>query len=267
MRDFTLDIYRRLLETLKKAGYESMTMEQYAINGGSGQTDKIVVLRHDVDLKADHSLETAKIEHSLGMCATYYFRVIPQSNKPHIITEIARLGHEIGYHYEDMSLCNGNTENAIHHFEEHLNYFRQFYDVKTICMHGAPTSKYDGRDLWKKYDYHNYGIICEPYFDIDYSKTFYLTDTGRQWDGWKVSVRDKIPVYQDQWIAKGLVYHGTKDIIYAIENGNFPQRLIITSHPQRWTNKFFEWLTEYCVQNTKNIIKRILIAKRGKKQG
>ena len=267
MRDFTLETYKSLLAALKQAGYTAVTMQEYA-SIDSKKNDvpkKIVVLRHDVDLRADHSLATAEIEHHLGMRATYYFRVIPQSNKPHIITKIVNLGHEIGYHYEDMSLCNGDTDNAIHHFEEHLIYFRQFYDVKTICMHGAPTSKYDGRDLWKKYDYHNYGIICEPYFDINYANTFYLTDTGRQWDGWKVSVRDKIPVYQDQWINNGLVFHSTFDIINAALSGTLPERLIITSHPQRWTDNYWEWLKELIVQKTKNVIKRAIISRNNKK--
>jgi hypothetical protein len=35
------------------------------------------------------------------------------------------------------------------------------------------------------------GIIGEPYFDVDFSKMLYLTDTGRRWDGGIVSVRDK----------------------------------------------------------------------------
>ena len=64
--------------------------------------------------------------------------------------------------------------------------------VKTICMHGSPLSKWDNRDLWKKYDYRDFGIIAEPYFDVDFDEVFYLTDTGRRWDGDKVSVRDKV---------------------------------------------------------------------------
>ena len=47
------------------------------------------------------------------------------------------------------------------------------------------------RDLWKKYNYRDFGIIGEPYFDVDYSKVLYLTDTGRRWDGDKVNVRDR----------------------------------------------------------------------------
>ena len=266
MTDFTLNAYHDLLVALKQHGYETLTMQQYVDQQKTSKESnrKIVVLRHDVDLRADRSLDFAKLENSLGMRATYYFRVIPQSNKPHIISEIVELGHEIGYHYEDMSICDGNIDNALHHFEEHLEYFRQFYDVKTICMHGAPTSRYDGRDLWKKYDYHNYGIICEPYFDIDYSTTFYLTDTGRCWDGYKVSVRDKIPVYQDLWIAQGLVYHCTADIIQAIEHDTLPHSLIITSHPQRWTNNPLGWIKELVMQKAKNIVKQAIIKKQKK---
>src|SRR5690625_8018545 len=47
------------------------------------------------------------------------------------------------------------------------------------------------RDLWKWYSYRDYGIIAEPYFDLDFSRVLYLTDTGRRWDGDKGSVRDR----------------------------------------------------------------------------
>jgi len=79
-------------------------------------------------------------------------------------------------------------------FCKNLEYFRTFYPVKTICMHGSPLSKYDNRDIWNKYDYKKLGLIGEPYFDIDFSKVLYLTDTGRCWDGDKVSVRDKVRI-------------------------------------------------------------------------
>jgi hypothetical protein len=49
-----------------------------------------------------------------------------------------------------------------------------------------------------------------------FRKVFYLTDTGLRWDGWKVSVRDKVP-QQERWVKQGLVFHSTQDIIKAIE--------------------------------------------------
>ena len=60
------------------------------------------------------------------------------------------------------------------------------------------------------------GLVAEPYLDLDFDQMFYLTDTGRRWDGWKVSVRDKMP-QQEEWIRQGLVFHSTWDIIRAVE--------------------------------------------------
>lgn len=256
--DFTLSSYRRLVLALKQAGYEFLTMAEFV----GRQDDKVVCLRHDVDLRAANSLRTAQLEHELGVRATYYFRVVPESNQPDIIRAIAGLGHEIGYHYEDMSIADGNVKKAYTHFCEQLDYFRTYYPVSTICMHGAPTSRYDGRDLWKSYDYRSLGIVCEPYLDLDYSRVFYLTDTGRCWDGFNVSVRDKIPVYQDRWIADGLVYHTTDDVIRAINDAVLSKHspsLLITTHPQRWTDSPLLWLCELLLQSAKNIVKRVLI--------
>ena len=257
--DFTLRQYALLLDAFKGAGYRFVTFRYYCENKAELAENRFVILRHDVDLKAENSLAIAKIEHEHGIEASYYFRVVEQSNKPDIIRAIAAMGHEIGYHYEDMTICDGDVEKAFDHFEKQLGYFRQFYPVKTICMHGSPRSKYDGRDLWKQYDYHNFGIRGEPYFDVDFSQVFYLTDTGRRWDGFNVSVRDKIPVYQDKWVKDGLIYHSTNDIIQAITEGKLPGRLMMTTHPQRWTDAWSEWLVEKGLQSVKNVVKRMMI--------
>lgn len=248
--DFTLKIYRLLLQTLKKSGYLFFTFEEYC----SGKADgKFVILRHDVDLRAGHSLATAKLEAELGIKASYYFRVVPQSKKPAIIKEIVDLGHEIGYHYEDLSLFKGNPSLAIDHFTHQLAYFRRFYPVKTICMHGSPTSKYDNRSIWNHYDYRDFGIAGEPYFDVDFDDVFYLTDTGRCWDGEKYSVRDKVNS------KFSIQFHSTKDIIGAINAKELPERIMITTHPQRWTDNRAEWMLEFIFQNFKNLIKRLIV--------
>lgn len=224
--------------------------------------DKYVILRHDVDTKPENSLKTAQIEHSIGAKATYYFRA-PESgcyenskiHLPSAIRAIAQLGHEIGYHYEDMSLSGGDVDKAYKHFCIWFEYYRQFYAAETICMHGAPTNKYDSRDLWKKYDYKDFGIIGEPYFDTDFSDVLYLTDTGRCWDGYRFSLRDKIEQYQDEWIRKGWSWHTTKDLLQAVENDHFPAHVLMTTHPQRWTNNTKEWYKELILQTIKNGIK------------
>jgi hypothetical protein len=248
--DFTLKIYQKLLESLQNSGYSFFTFEQYCLREADG---KFVILRHDVDLRAAHSLATARVEAELGIKASYYFRVVRQSNKPEIIKAIAALGHEIGYHYEDMSLVKGNSSIAVDHFSAKLAYFRRFYPVKTVCMHGSPTSKIDNRSLWKYYDYRDFGLIGEPYFDIDFTKVFYLTDTGRCWDGDKFSVRDKVDAHFN------VSYHSTNEIIHAANLKTLPVQLMITTHPQRWTDNVIEWFVELFMQNAKNTIKRLIV--------
>lgn len=240
--DFTLTKYRELLIALKKSGVS-------------------FALRHDVDKCPERSLQTAMVEHELGLVATYYFRIVSCSNVPAVICAIQNLGHEIGYHYEDLTLADGDVAKAYGLFIEHLAYFRTFCPVTKICMHGSPRSPYDSKDIWKQYDYHALGVDYEPYLDEDYTKTFYLTDTGRCWDGYKVSVRDKIPVHQDRWNAQGLVFHSTDDVIRALNNKNaqlMAYNMLITTHPQRWTDNRVAWLRELILQNAKNIVKRLI---------
>lgn len=254
--DFTLTTYRKLLTALQSAGYAFQTFEQFLTHPAEG---KVVVLRHDVDLRPQNSLDVAKIEKELSVSSVYYFRAVPESWDEDIIKQIAALGHEIGYHYESLTTCKGDVVAAYNDFCSNLERLRKIKPVKTICMHGSPLSKYDSKDIWKKFSYRDVGIVGEPYFDVDYSKVFYLTDTGRCWDGYKVSVRDKIEHYQDEWIRKGLVFHSTFDMVRALNSKEFPEKVMITTHPQRWTDDRRLWLKELLLQSLKNIVKRIRV--------
>jgi hypothetical protein len=313
--DFTINTYKKLLDRLLKAGYVFQTFSEFI----EKQEDRVILLRHDVDAKKMNSLHFAKIQHEPGIKGTYYFRMVPQSFDEEVIKEIANLGHEIGYHYEDMDFASSRFEVrgspkgmpmaelkeedlyevAIEIFQENLEKLRKLYPVKTICMHGSPRSPFDNKALWKKYNYRDYGIIGEPYFDIDFGEVFYLTDTGRMWDGEKVSIRDK--VRSSQFTAPGREnnnisgenqepvtrtphpaprtphpatrtphpaprnifpkYHTTHEIIRAVANNELPHKIMFTFHPQRWTNKPIPWLWELLFQNVKNQVKKYYLKK------
>ena len=470
--DFTLHTYRSLLEGFLNEGYRFQTFHDFLVS----PLEKVIILRHDVDLKPENSLAAARMEHALGVQGSYYFRIIPESFRPEIIREIASLGHEVGYHYEDVdtlsrkgksskekSLRNlfmvlglrfksisssrfvvpnlkkgknhesnsltetknkklktknresqlsdhrpssmdhrpntailetrradhrpgngdhghesaellalkrscpreyarlkskgesrsdsvlgyekmnheseiknpesttvdrgpstidhrqnttnpesleknveyrtpnvefrreenresGTTdhestavdhgpstmdhrqnttnpeftavdqmiEKAFESFKTNLEKFREIVPVKTICMHGSPRSRYDNRLIWDYFDYRELGIIGEPYRDIDFDKVFYLTDTGRRWDGWKVSVRDKLP-QQQEWIRKGLAFRSTSELIRAVREDLLPDQIMITVHPQRWTNSIFPWMKELIMQGIKNGVKYFIV--------
>ena len=274
--DFSLFKYNILLEQLLDYRYTFERFQDILL-----EQNFLIILRHDVDRKPQNSLATAIIEHKLGIQGSYYFRMVPESFNVDIIKQIADLGHEVGYHYETMDSASEKLkvkskklkeeeiekliDVAYEDFCENLEEFRKIYPVKTICMHGSPKSAFDNRDIWKKYDYRQLGIIGEPYFDIDFDKFFYVTDTGRCWNGYKYSVRDKMP-QQERWVKEGLVFKTTNDIIKAAQDNKLPNQIMITVHPQRWTNKPALWLWELAAQRAKNVVKAFRISSLARQQ-
>jgi len=249
--DFTLDAYQLLLASLKKNGFIFQTFEEFLSAPLNG---KVVVLRHDIDRRPQNALRLAQIEHCLGVEASYYIRIVKSAWNQNIIKKIVALGHELGYHYEDMTIAKGHDEKAWDLFKVHLAKVREYYPVRTICMHGSPLSKWDNRKLWEKYDYRKEGIIGEPYFDVDYLKIFYITDTGRSWNKTGASVRDKVIG------GLQLEIKDTAQLIRLIDTGNIPEKLIINTHPQRWFNFGLNWIKELVYQNMKNIVKMVFLS-------
>ena len=251
--DFTIEKYRELLAALKK--------------------HKNHRIRHDVDLRPEYSLRVAQVEAEMGVQATYYFRSMHFVSHAEVIKAIVALGHRAGYHYESLTTCKGDMEAAYEDFYRNLEKLRKIVPVSTACAHGSPRSPWNSQCMWEtsrlqdfetsgQRDIHSLGIEYEPMLDTDFSKTLYLTDTGRRWDGYKVSVRDKVPQYQEQWQQEGLVFHSTDDIIQALRGPEHPihqKELLINTHPQRWMPFGTQWLTEATLQWWKNIAKRILV--------
>jgi len=250
--DFTIQKYKELLNSMKEAGYEFQTYQDFIEN----PKEKVIILRHDVDLKPKNSLLFASIQNELGITGVFYFRAVKESWDEEIIKKISSLGHEIGYHYENITTTKGNIKLAFEDFRKNLVLLRKLTPVSTICMHGSPLSKYDSKDLWKTNDYKTLGIIAEPYFDTDFNEVFYLTDTGRTWNSEKFSVRDKVTTKFTQKFSK------TNQIITALNNNKLPNKIMFTFHPQRWNDNLIEWLVEINNQNLKNVIKRVLIQTR-----
>ena len=240
--DFTTDKYSELIVALKR--------------------HKDYRIRHDVDLRPEYALRIAQIEAENGVRATYYFRAMHFDSHAETIKAIVELGHTAGYHYESLTTCDGDIDAAYDDFCWNLESLRKIAPVSTACAHGSPRSPWNSQDIWKQYDIHALGIEYESMLDTDFSHTLYLTDTGRRWDGYRVSVRDKVPEYQEFWEHAGLTFHSTDDIILALNDLDHlihRQGLLINTHPQRWMPFGANWLIEASVQNIKNISKRIIV--------
>lgn len=198
----------------------------------------------------------AKLEHRYGIKSTYYFRHIEETFKPEIIRQMARMGHEIGFHYEVMDKANGDIDRAIEIFKKELEDLRKaaekVTEINTVCMHGNPLKPWSNRDLWKKYDFRDFGLIGEPYLSIDYNKVFYLTDTGRTWADLKIRVKDTIdnPGANEKSDLRSI--SSTDDVIRLIQTEKFSQICLLV-HPNRWCEDLGGWTKELLFQNVKNV--------------
>lgn len=247
--DFFLEKATLLIKILIEEKYRFIDTKDFIKN----EFQKYAILRHDIDKNPKNALKIARIENSFGIKGIYYFRIHSKVFKPDIIKEIYSLGHEIGYHYEDYTNAHGDHVKAIASFKKNLSKLREVVPIRTICMDGRPLSKYNNLDLWKFYDYRDFGIDFEPYLDVDFSKVLYLTDTGRGWNLVKFSVRDKV--------GNSFIYNNktTSELVEDIKNGNLPDMIMLTIHPQRWHDNSFLWLRELLLQRIKNVLKFVLI--------
>ena len=252
MRDFDHKIYKDFLETLIAQNYQFITVEEY-FTSNYDDAKPFIMMRHDVDRQPNRSLAMAKLEHDLGLKVTYYFRTIPQTLKPEIIKAIANLGHEIGYHYESLAETNGDYKKALEDFKSNLDILKKLYPIKSIAMHGRPTSKWDSRLLWDKYDYKEYGILSEPYFDIDFNEVFYTTDAGRAWDNEAINLRDRVDTKFE------FSFKHTSEIIHALKEHILPSKIMINIHPEHWAKDTKEWYKIMLIRKVKNFVKKIVL--------
>ena len=260
MPDFTVKQYEILLTAMQERNYTFQTFSEFLLH----PAERVIMLRHDVDDCKENSLVFARLLNTRGIKGSFYFRIIPQSMDRAIIEEISGMGHEIGYHYEDMDFARrqspaGTDANGLYAlawslFKKHLSALREISPVTTISMHGSPRSKYDNKALWEKFDFRELGIIGEPYLDINFDQVAYFTDTGRRWNGVDVSIRDKVNS------SFNFNFRSTQQLIHHLDQ--LPDKIMFTFHPQRWNDEPWPWVKELVWQNVKNLGKFALLKMR-----
>jgi hypothetical protein len=249
MIDFTFKTFEELLKVFQKENYKIQTVSSFLQEPES----KVLILRHDVDRYPNNALRMAEMEAELGIKASYYFRIVPSVYKEEIIKAVRDLGHEVSYHYEDLSLNGGDFEKAIEHFKFHLEKFRNFSAAITICRHGSPLSKWDNKRLWEKYHYQDFGIIGDTEFDIDYNKVFYISDNGMGWNKTSTSIRDKVDSIFD------IPIKGTEHLIKLIKSGKLPDQIAMNAHPDTFFDFGIRWIINASMIKVKNIVKWVIV--------
>jgi hypothetical protein len=149
-----LDEYRRILTAALDANYRVCSVEQSLRELEIG-TERLFVLRHDVDQISPGVRAMAAMEAKLGVSSTYYFRLTTLDQRD--ANSAKSLGHEVSLHYEtiaDYAADHEISDRATLLTGDHLvrcgerlgrdiERFRAEIDTscRTIASHGAPLNR------------------------------------------------------------------------------------------------------------------------------
>lgn len=252
-KDFTFDMYEKLLQTCLASGYEHLAVRDYLQS--STLPEKFVIHRHDIDRKPKNALLMAELEAKYNISSTYYIRTTQNTFRRKIIEKIYSLGHEVGYHYEDLDRADGDPKLAHQLFEKELERVRQYVPVETVCMHGNPLTKYDNRKMWQPSlpSFEQYDLLGEAYLSVDFEQVTYYSDTGRTWADGDLKVKD-------QPLGNSVKHHhvGSTSQLCDLVASKSVCRPYVLSHPNRWADDIIEYVIEYSKDTGTNLGKRFL---------
>ncbi len=147
-----LNDYKEILLQAQKEGYVITSLIDW-YDKYKGSNTKVLVLRHDVDYDYKGAYDMYKLEKSLGVKSTYYFRWLSVNDR--IMKEMHDSGFEVSLHYETLAtyakknqITNKKdvTKDVLHHcfnlLGDELNDFeKRFWKIRTICSHGDKVNR------------------------------------------------------------------------------------------------------------------------------
>ena len=260
--DFTIDKYADLCEAVSGSRYSSVTLAEYLGAEIEPGNRRFLILRHDIDRTPERALDTALVEHQFGLKATYYFRFQKSTFVPALMDKINSLGHEIGYHYETIDKCKGDMESAIRLFQRELSDFRNRYEVKTVCAHGNPLTRFNNSHIWQNIKLSDFGLLGEAFLALDFTRFAYFSDSGRTWlndKSQKMPGKDSVKTAFDHFKPQN-----TDDVINLVRGGDIPNICILT-HPERWCKDISSFTIRYLIDLVFSLGKTAITVYRGVK--
>lgn len=274
---FTYRSYRELLETILGNGYAIYGIEEIlaARISGTLPNGKYVAIRHDVDYFPDRAKAIAAIEAERRITTTYYIRRRFFDSDPDTVRTIAGLGHQIGYHYEEVDTHQKAPNlqvgrDAVGFFiGSLLDIDRLGFHIRSICAHGNPLSDVDNREVVQllrdkefldhlafTFDHEEIRtkiterLIGDASLDItgdDFD--LYIPDTGRF--NPRYNRKDRI----DGCAIAGLSSLADLDALLRQDNH---RRIYMNMHPDRWSGDMVTWLFDWGLDTAKNFVKRLM---------
>jgi hypothetical protein len=142
-----------------------------------------ILLRHDVDSELWHCLPMARIEHSLGVRATYFLMFRSNSynlfcvESLHVVKELIDLGHSIGLHYMGELSENDFIEEIQTKVLWEVGVMEKEFGVKihSVSFH-QPTDKILKNSIF-------IGDLVNTYNKEQLKDFYYISDSNMNWRG------------------------------------------------------------------------------------
>jgi hypothetical protein len=236
--------------------------------------DRTVVIRHDVDYFPNRALAMAAIEAEKKAAVTYYIRRRFFDSDLDLVRKIAELGHEIGYHYEEVDTHQKAPNRQV--ARDAVGFFigslldldRLGFPIKTVCAHGNPLTDVDNRqvvhlardpDYIEKlaftYDQEEVKkkisdrLIGDASIDITGDDVdLYIPDTGRF--NPRFNLKDRV----DRCPITGL--NSLAEFERILQSGKY-NRIYMNMHPDRWSGDMATWTFDLLFDSAKNMLKMI----------
>lgn len=274
---FTFDSYRRLLDLIADCGYDIYGIERILTARRDGELlrGNYVAIRHDVDYFPNRAIIMARIEAERKIAATYYIRRRFFDADLDLVRKIAGLGHQVGYHYEEIDThqkAPGKqiARDAVEYFiGSLLDIDKLGFPIRSVCAHGNPltdvdnrqvvhllrdrtfldqvAASYDRAEITEKISDRLVGDASIDLTGDDFD--LYIPDTGRF--NPRYNLKDRI----DNCPIAGL--SNLEDLRRILTGGKYP-RVYMNMHPDRWSGDMATWLFDFAFDTVKNMLKRFM---------
>lgn len=146
---FTLQHYREILEIAKKNGYAFLGFHSPCSSRGQ----RVIYLRHDIDICLEEAVEMARTEAEVGVSATYFvltnspvYNVFAEDSRK-LVRYIQQLGHWVGLHIDPVLFSADDLVQFEERIVNLIKFYREYLDIVPVVSFHRPSNMVLGRDF------------------------------------------------------------------------------------------------------------------------
>lgn len=226
--------------------------------------EKYIVLKHDVETDVQKAFIMAKIEKRYEHKGTYYVQayLLKDERNVQMLQEMAKMGHEISYHYDVMDSCRGDLDRALEEYAKNVAEFnKNGFEIKTVCQHGNPIVDRIGytsnRDFFRSEKvqgiYENMSDIMVNFKEKANTEFLYFSDAGRRFQQIYDPINNDIVKSDD----KNIPFSNLELLFQHIKQVDCS--CIISTHPHRWMKNQVAYVIKDIMFKTIRRVAKILV--------